>query len=288
MHSSKQDQVLKWWESEQRDFPWRQTRDPWAILVSEFMLQQTQTQRVIPKYQKFLYRFPTVYSCSESTPAAVIELWSGLGYNRRAKNLHSTAQIIVSQYDGAIPNRLEALRSLPGIGEYTARAILSFAFELDVAVVDVNVRRVLSRIEGKFLSNGESQEIADKNLPAHDGWRWNQAMIEIGSTICTSKKVNCRICPLRDNCAWVNNPEIPDPSLNPERSMSKAEPFVGSDRQGRGKLVEELRGRDVTIEELGTVMGWPEDPDRCFRVLNRLINDGLVIENKKGEFSLPK
>ena len=140
MHSKTRDRVFNWWELEQRDFPWRRTRDPWAILVSEFMLQQTQAQRVVSKYEMFLHRYPDVHACSRSTLGEVIELWSGLGYNRRAKNLHTTAQLVVDRYGGAIPDSLMELRSLPGIGEYTARAVLSFAFDMNVAVVDVNVR----------------------------------------------------------------------------------------------------------------------------------------------------
>jgi len=288
MHSKTRDRVFNWWELEQRDFPWRRTRDPWAILVSEFMLQQTQAQRVISKYEMFLDRYPNVHACSQSTLGEVIELWSGLGYNRRAKNLHSTAQQVVDRYGGAIPDSIRELRSLPGIGEYTARAILSFAFEMNVAVVDVNVRRVLCRQAGKYLSNEESQNIADKNLPLNDGWRWNQAMIELGATICTSRKVNCQACPLRKTCAWSKNLKTRDPSFNPKRPSKKPEPFQGSDRQGRGRFVEQLRERNVVSKEVGEIMGWPEDPTRCEKVLKGLIDEGLVIEKNKGEFSLPK
>jgi len=288
MHSRTQDQVLSWWELEYRDFPWRRTRDPWAILVSEFMLQQTQAQRVIPKYETFLRCYPNVLSCSQSTSGAVIELWSGLGYNRRAINLHATAQQIVNRHDGTIPASIDELRSLPGVGEYTARAILSFAFEVDVAVVDVNVKRVLCRYAGEYLSNKESQNIADKNLPLNDGWRWNQAMIELGATICTSRKVNCTTCPLRKACAWSKNLEDSDPALNPKQSPRESKPFQGSDRQGRGRFIEKLRERNVVSKEIGIIMGWPEDPTRCKKVLKGLIDDGLVVEKNKGEFSLPK
>jgi len=288
MHSKTRDRVFNWWELEQRDFPWRRTRDPWAILVSEFMLQQTQAQRVISKYEMFLHRYPDVQSCGQSTLGEVIELWSGLGYNRRAKNLHTTAQQVVDKYGGAIPDSITELRSLPGVGEYTARAVLSFAFEIDVAVVDVNVKRVLCRHAGKYLSSEESQNIADKNLPLNDGWRWNQAMIELGATVCTSRKVNCNVCPVQKTCGWSKNLEARDPSLNPKRAAKKPKPFQGSDRQGRGRLIEKLRERNVTSNEIGKIMGWPEDPTRCEKVLKGLINEGLVIEKNKGEFSLAK
>lgn len=288
MHSKTRDRVFNWWELEQRDFPWRRTRDPWAILVSEFMLQQTQAQRVVSKYEMFLHRYPDVHACSQSTLGEVIELWSGLGYNRRAKNLHTTAQLVVDSYGGTIPDSLMELRSLPGIGEYTARAVLSFAFDMNVAVVDVNVRRVLCRQAGEYLSNEECQNIADENLPLNDGWRWNQAMIELGATICTSRKVNCDTCPLQKTCAWSRNLQATDPSFNPKGASKKPQPFQGSDRQGRGRLVEKLRERNVISNEVGKIMGWPDDPTRCEKVLKGLIDEGLVAEKNKGEFSLPK
>ena len=143
MHSNTISKVFLWWDSEKRDLPWRISRDPWAILVSEFMLQQTQASRVVEKYQTFLKRFPNPTICANSTPGKVIELWSGLGYNRRAINLHRTAKTIAEKHKGTVPDELSLLLDLPGIGDYTARAILAFSFEKDVAVVDVNVKSCL-------------------------------------------------------------------------------------------------------------------------------------------------
>ncbi|MEC7292760.1 MAG: A/G-specific adenine glycosylase [Actinomycetota bacterium] len=229
MHSNTISKVFLWWDSEKRDLPWRISRDPWAILVSEFMLQQTQASRVVAKYKTFLERFPNPTLCANSTPGKVIELWSGLGYNRRAINLHRTAKTIAEKHKGTVPDELSLLLDLPGIGDYTARAILAFSFEKDVAVVDVNVKRVLSRLEGRTLSMKEAQSIADQNLPTGEGWRWNQAMIEIGATICTARKTKCDKCPLKENCTWTKNQAATDPAIAVK--SKKLETFEGSDRQ---------------------------------------------------------
>ena len=150
--------------------------------------------------------------CAQAAPGKVIELWSGLGYNRRAINLHRTAKTIAEKHKGTVPDELSLLLDLPGIGDYTARAILAFSFEKDVAVVDVNVKRVLSRLEGRTLSMKEAQSIADQNLPTGEGWRWNQAMIEIGATICTARKTKCVKCPLKETCTWTKKSSSNRPS----------------------------------------------------------------------------
>ena len=243
MHSNTTSKVFLWWDSEKRDLPWRISRDPWAILVSEFMLQQTQASRVVAKYKTFLERFPNPTLCASSTPGKVIELWSGLGYNRRAINLHRTAKTIAEKHKGTVPDELSLLLDLPGIGDYTARAILAFSFEKDVAVVDVNVKRVLSRLEGRTLSMKEAQSIADQNLPTGEGWRWNQAMIEIGATICTARKTKCVKCPLKETCTWTKNQAATDPAISVK--SKKLETFEGSDRQGRGKLINALRNEPI-------------------------------------------
>ena len=174
--------IISWQKINGRNnLPW-QAKSPYHIWISEIMLQQTQASRVIEKYHVFLNRFPDPTSCANSSPGEVIELWSGLGYNRRAINLHQSAKVISTKYQGVVPNELQSLLELPGIGDYTARAILAFSFEKDVAVVDVNVKRVFSRLKGKVMSMKEAQVNADQNLPAGEGWRWNQAMIEVGAT----------------------------------------------------------------------------------------------------------
>ena len=285
MHSNTISKVFLWWDSEKRDLPWRISRDPWAILVSEFMLQQTQASRVVEKYKTFLKRFPNPTTCANSTPGKVIELWSGLGYNRRAINLHRTAKIIAEKHKGTVPDELSLLLDLPGIGDYTARAILAFSFEKDVAVVDVNVKRVLSRLEGRTLSMKEAQSIADQNLPTGEGWRWNQAMIEIGATICTARKTKCDKCPLKETCTWTKNQAATDPAISVK--SKKLETFEGSDRQGRGKLINALRNEPIMEKDAPQIFGWPNDHKRCKRVLEKLEKDGLIVIADSGKISLP-
>jgi len=285
MHSNSVSKVFLWWDSEKRDLPWRISRDPWAILVSEFMLQQTQASRVVPKYNMFLERFPNPSLCANSNPGEVIELWSGLGYNRRAINLYRAAKTITEKHQGIVPDELPILLDLPGIGDYTARAILAFSYEQDVAVVDVNVKRVLSRLEGKTLSMNETQSIADQNLPKGEGWRWNQAMIEIGATICTARKTQCSNCPLKTTCVWSKDQTAPDPAISPKRK--KLDTFEGSDRQGRGKLINALRNEAVMEKDVPQILGWTNDHERCKRVLRKLEKDGLVVITDSRKISLP-
>ncbi|MFT5224024.1 MAG: A/G-specific adenine glycosylase, partial [Glaciecola sp.] len=170
--------LLAWSEQTRRDLPWRRVRDPWAILVSELMLQQTQVARVIPKWHAFLASFPDPAACAAAPPGAVISAWQGLGYNRRARNLHATAEAIVENHDGRVPDTLEGLLALPGIGPYTARAVLAFAFEQDVAVVDTNAARFLARgVAGRRLAPREAQDLADSLVAPGTGWAHNQGVL---------------------------------------------------------------------------------------------------------------
>jgi A/G-specific adenine glycosylase len=161
--------VLAWGRERLRDLPWRQTRDPWAVLVSEFMLQQTQVARVVDRYGPFLDRFPDARACAASPASAIIEHWQGLGYNRRAINLHRASQAITADHAGSVPDALEALVSLPGVGPYTARAVLVFAFERDVGVVDVNVARLMARWDGTERTPQARQRRADELVPLGGG-----------------------------------------------------------------------------------------------------------------------
>ena len=182
-----QARVLEWGVDHRRDLPWRHTRDPWRVLVSEVMLQQTQVDRVIAYYSAFLRAYPRAVDCARARPGDVVRLWSGLGYNRRALNLHRTATAIADEYGGAVPADESSLRALPGIGAYTARAVLSFAFEADVATVDTNVVRVLSRgVAGAGLTLAQAQSLADRLLPAGHSWEFNQSMFDLGATVCTA------------------------------------------------------------------------------------------------------
>jgi A/G-specific adenine glycosylase len=274
--------LLAWSDRTRRALPWRATRDPWAILVSELMLQQTQVARVEPRYHAFLARFPTVAACAAGERADVIRLWAGLGYNRRAVNLHRAAQAIVTAHDGVVPDALDALLALPGIGPYTARAVLAFAFERDVGVVDTNAARVLARTSGRALTAAEVQRAADASVPRGDGWRWNQAMLDLGATVCTSRAPRCGECPVARRCAWHAAGKgaedgVVDPAVGSAGVSGGQSRFDGSDRQGRGRLVAELRiAHRVERDALAHHAGWPDDPSRAERVAATLVRDGLA------------
>src|SRR5690625_3561436 len=170
--------LLSWFDRVGRDLPWRNTRDPWAILVAEAMLQQTQVARVVPRWRAFLDRWPDPITCAAAPVADIVAAWAGLGYNRRAVGLHRTAGFIRDRHGGRVPNDLDALLDLPGVGPYTARAVLAFSFERDdVGVLDTNVARVLARRMGRRLGRAEAQALADALVPIGQGWSWNQAMI---------------------------------------------------------------------------------------------------------------
>jgi len=254
-------------------------------MVSEAMLQQTQVSRVIPKYKFFLKKYPTPQECAEAPLSSIIDDWEGLGYNRRAINLHRSAQKIVEMHHGLVPDTLSALLQLPGVGPYTSRAILCFAFEEDVGVVDVNIHRIISRVTGEKLTPEEMQEKADNFVPEGQGWDWNQALMDLGSDVCKSRSADCENCPLSNYCRWKG--EGLDPSKPKTSTTNPKEKFEGSDRQGRGKLVNALRKRKIARSELEEVMGWTGDPERCKRVVAGLIKDGLVERNGKTGYRLP-
>lgn len=276
--AERQDALLAWWGGRGRDLPWRRTRDPWAILVSEVMLQQTQVARVEPRYRAFLDRFPTPVACAAAPVSDLIDEWAGLGYNRRAVNLHRCATAVTEQHGGTFPDELAELLALPGIGPYTARAVLTFAHERDVGVVDTNVGRVLARWAGRSLTAREAQAEADAHVPTGRGWSWNQAMFDLGAAVCTKRTARCDECPVADTCAWqLAGGKDPDPAVGSAAVSGGQSRFEGSDRQGRGRLVDALRGEGrVEPADLATRAGWPDDPDRAWRVAETLVVDGLA------------
>jgi A/G-specific adenine glycosylase len=280
--------LLAWGEGVRRDLPWRRTRDPWAVLVSELMLQQTQVSRVVPRYHAFLDRFPTPAVCAAASPAAVVQAWEGLGYNRRAVNLHRAATAIVEQHDGRIPDDLATLLALPGIGPYTARAVLAFAHERDHGVVDTNAARFLARaVAGERLGAAAAQRLADAHVPAGGGWAWNQAVLDLGAAICTKRAPRCDVCPIAHTCAWLlaGAPE-PDPAVGSAGTSGPQSAFIGSDRQGRGRLVQALRTGPLELARIADAAGWPDDPERARRVADGLVGDGLA-EYVDGQLALP-
>ncbi|MFT5563661.1 MAG: A/G-specific adenine glycosylase [Myxococcota bacterium] len=266
--------LLAWAEQTLRPMPWRRTRDPWHILVSETMLQQTQVSRVELSFQLFTERWPTPAACAAAPRAAIIEAWAGLGYNRRAVNLHRAANVITADHDGVVPSGLAELLALPGVGPYTARAVRVFAFELHDAVVDVNAARVLSRaVAGAPMAQRELQALADAQVPVGRAWMWNQAVLELGATTCRKRVAHCERCPLLAHCAWAGRGD--DPSVGSFGTGATQSRFEGSDRQGRGRVLEALRAGDLPMMAAESVTGW-DDPERTGRVVASMMADGLL------------
>jgi A/G-specific adenine glycosylase len=199
--------LLRWFRRHGRDLPWRRTRDPYHIVVSEFMLQQTQVSRVEGYFHRFLEQYPTVEALAAASPLAVRESWDGLGYYRRATNLHRLAQAVVAEHGGVVPSDPVALRQLPGVGRYTAGAVASFAYERRTPAVDTNVARVLRRAFHPRLEvrGGERRlwETAERLLPRRGpaAWSFNQAIMELGALVCTARVARCHTCPVRQACA---------------------------------------------------------------------------------------
>jgi A/G-specific adenine glycosylase len=271
MSTSGPTDLLEWGLPRLRDLPWRRTRDPWAILVSEVMLQQTQALRVVPKWSAFLHAYPTPTACAAAPLGDVLRLWQGLGYPRRAKNLHAAAQQIAQS--GEFPTTLDALLDLPGVGPYTARAVLVFAFDRDVGVVDTNIARVLARLCGSRLTARQAQTVADAAVPRGESWAWNQCLMDLGAALCRPLAPGCRECPLATRCAWHGQGEDPAPgSAGVSRAQAR---FDGSDRQARGRLMKALVAGEVSREQAPKVMDC--SVERADRLIEALAADGLVL-----------
>ncbi len=244
--------------------------------------------RVEPRYRAFVGRFPTPAACAAAPVGDVVGLWQGLGYNRRAVNLHRAATAVVAEHGGAVPTDLDALLALPGIGPYTARAVLAFAAEQPVGVLDVNVARTLARLAGRPVTQAEADALASAAAAVDDAtggsaWTWNQAVMELGARVCRPTP-SCDGCPAAPGCAWRGGEDgSPDPWPRPRRQSR----FEGSDRQGRGRLVDALRAGPVADADLPDVMGWPDDPDRASRVAATLLADGLALRTDDGRWTLP-
>ena len=283
--------LLRWYRAHRRDLPWRQTKSPYRKFLAEMMLQQTQVERVAPKYRAFLAQYPTVQRLAAAPLAEVIRLWAGLGYNRRAVYLHRAAQAVVREHGGVFPLRLQALLQLPGVGAYTARALMSFVDNAPVAVVDTNVRRVLGRVFRDELQtlHGERgptdrqlQELADSLVPEGKSARWNQALMDLGSTICTARQPDCPHCPLFTWCQARQAAQVTDlPALRP-KGQGK---FTGSRRYYRGRIIAALREspmdsalafRDIAG---GIADQSPDDlsVDWLWELTQDLERDGLVV-----------
>lgn len=264
--------VLDWYDANRRALPWRDIDDAYAVLVSEIMLQQTQVSRVIPLFEAFVDRWPTPTALAAAPRADVLRAWQGLGYNRRAVALHSAAQAIVERHDGRVPAELDALRALPGIGDYTARAVLAFAFGIDAAPVDTNIRRVLQRgITGHPLSARQLQAAADAAVPHGSGRDWSAALMDLGARHCTSRP-SCAQCPVASACAWGGSGD--DPAA-PSRPRTPAPAFVGSARYHRGRLMDALRAGRVARSAIADAAKLAVDGD-VDALVGGLVSDGLA------------
>ena len=258
------DALVNWYEAVRRPLPWRFTRDPWALLVSEVMLQQTQAARVVPHYERFLARFPTPGACADAPAAEVTAAWSGLGYNRRALSLQAAARVVAAE---GWPAELE---ELPGVGPYTAAAVASFAWDAQVAAVDTNVRRVIERRDGARRPPRALARRAAELLPEGRAAAWNQAMMELGATICRPRRPLCGECPLQQGCAG--------PDAVPPLARPRGERFEASDRWARGRLLAALVAGDEPPELA---------PERRERALDGLERDGLIVREGDGTPRLP-
>jgi A/G-specific adenine glycosylase len=219
---------------------------------------------VIPKWRGFLDAYPTPGACAEASLGDVLRHWQGLGYPRRAKNLHATSQRLVVEHDGKLPDDLGALLALPGIGPYTARAVLAFAFERDVAVVDTNIARVLARSSGERLTATRAQAIADEAVPAGAGWVWNQVLMDLGAVLCRPTP-DCGACPLATACSWnMAGRPSPDPADGSAGVSTRQAPFEGSDRQARGRVLRSLHDGPQPLDSMDA------------RIVDGLAADGLV------------
>ena len=291
--------LLEWFAGHGRDLPWRHTRDPYKILVSEIMLQQTQVDRVVPKYQAFLELFPSLAALAAAPTAEVIRAWTGLGYNRRAVNMQRAARAVLDTYAGQFPRDLGELLKLPGIGPYTAGAIACFAFEQDVAFMDTNIRRVMQRL---FVGPEESAlageplllAIAREAVPPGQGWAWNQAIMELGALICTAAAPACWRCPVQAHCRAYAARRAADEQLfssssapAPQRLRRVAErretAYAGSNRFYRGRAIEALRqlgpGEALPLPTLGhQIKGGFTDNDMAWlrALVEELARDGLL------------
>jgi A/G-specific adenine glycosylase len=257
-----------------RTLPWIRHESPWAVLVSEVMLQQTQTARVIDPWSRFMERFPTARSCADAPLADVLTQWQGLGYHRRAKALHDAARMIRDDFNGEVPQSAETLRRLPGVGEYTSNAVASFAFGEVVAVLDTNVGRVLSRaLVNRRLRPSEARALAAELLPKSESAAFNQAMLDLGAQFCRSTP-QCGECPLAKHCAWHHNGgDDPAPqSAGVSRPQSR---FEGSNRQLRGRVLNALRRGPHGLSDLASCFDGVAAPRRD-EVIASLLRDGLV------------
>lgn len=281
--------LLAWYEGAQRPLPWRApSTDAWGVYVSEVMAQQTQVDRVAVAWEAWMRRWPDPAALAASPPAEVLRQWDRLGYPRRALWMHAAATAMVERHGGRVPDDMEALRGLPGVGEYTAAAVLAFAYGQRVPVLDVNVRRVHARVFDGAAVAGASITAAEREhheqfLPTDAAVAavLSQAVMEFGAVVCTARDPRCDECPLRGQCAWnrAGRPAAPSPARRQAR-------FEGSDRQCRGALMRVLREADAPVAASALEAAWADALQRA-RCLDSLVADGLVQPLPRKRYALP-
>jgi A/G-specific adenine glycosylase len=283
------ERVLRWYDDNARVLPWREPdATPWAVMVSELMLQQTPVSRVLPVFEQWMLAWPTPADLAAAGAGEAVRAWGRLGYPRRALRLHAAAVAIVVDHGGEVPSSHAALRALPGVGDYTAAAIASFAFGQRHVVLDTNVRRVLARaVRGEELPpmsvTRAEREVAADLLPGDDATAavWAVGVMELGALVCTSTSPRCSACPVEDLCAWVQagRPAYDGP---PRRGQT----YAGTDRQCRGRLLAVLRDADGAVHRSRLDAVWSDDVQRA-RCLASLLEDGLVVATSRDTFALP-
>ena len=282
--SSLEKEITTWFIQNKRDLPWRNST-PWGVMVSEFMLQQTPVVRVLPKWHEWMVRWPTPTDLAHATTAEVITAWGRLGYPRRALRLHESAKIIARDFNNEVPKREELLRTLPGIGDYTAAAIAAFAYEGRTLVLDVNIRRLFARlldgVEIPTSTPTKAERTAREILiPIKDADTWAAATMELGAVICTSRRPLCDQCPIIATCLWRAR------GYPKSEVTKKAQTWHGTDRQCRGIIVQALRDNSsLTEREIKKL--WHED-SQVEKALETLLADELIALVTKVKYSLPQ
>jgi len=283
-------ELIDWYNRARRDLPWREPGvTPWQILVSEFMLQQTPVARVLSIWPDWVRRWPTPSATAAASAADVLRAWGKLGFPRRAKRLHECATVIARDHDDVVPDDVDTLLTLPGIGSYTARAVACFAYRRRIPVVDTNVRRVVARAVHGLADAGTpsvARDHADVSAFLPDdpnesvAQQFSIALMELGATVCTARAPRCGLCPLRE-CAW-RRAGYP-PAQGPAR---RAQTYAGTDRQVRGRLLDVLRASDSPVTRAELDVAWLTDTVQRDRALDSLLADGLVTRTIDGRFAL--
>lgn len=269
--------ICAWFDANGRDLPWRRPgTSAWGVLVSEVMSQQTPMSRVIGPWHEWMNRWPTPDDLAEEDSGEAVAAWGRLGYPRRALRLHSCAVTIATEHDGVVPNSYDELVALPGIGDYTASAVVSFAFGGRATVLDTNVRRLIARAESGIANCPTSvtraeRIVADALVPDEDARaaKWAVASMELGALVCTARSPQCEVCPIRDGCRWVIDGR---PDNAPAR---RGQPWKGTDRQCRGVIMDVVRNSTHGVKVQMALSAWPE-LDQASRCLESLLDDGLV------------